>query len=194
MQALGASSRISARTLAPSRPSRACVKPMALFGTASPSSDIYSIKVKDIDGKDVKMDKFKGEVLLIVNLASACGFTPQYTELQGLYEKYKNRKFQVLGFPCNQFGSQEPGSNADIKKFARDNYKATFPLMSKVDVNGAGADPLFQYLKEKKGGILNNDIKWNFSKFLVDRQGNVVGRYPSTTKPEEIAGDIEKYL
>lgn len=168
---------------------------MALFGGgATKTGSFYDFTVNDIDGKPVKMDKFKGKVALIVNLASACGFTPQYTELAQVYDKYQSKGFTVLGFPCNQFGAQEPGSNANIKQFAMKEYGVKFPLFAKVDVNGASADPLFQWLKAQKSGFLTDDIKWNFSKFLVDREGNVVGRYGSSTTPGSIVGDIEKYL
>jgi len=169
----------------------------ALFGstaTKQAGSEFYSFKVKDIDGKDTQLNKYQGKVVLVVNLASACGFTPQYAELQGLYSKYSSKGLVVLGFPCNQFGAQEPGSNSDIKSFAKKNYGVTFPLMSKVDVNGQGADPVFKWLKAQKGGFLNADIKWNFSKFLLDKEGNVVGRYGSSTTPGQIEADIQKYL
>lgn len=174
----------------------ASVTAMALFGakTAEAQSEFYNFDVKDIDGRSVKLNKYKGQVVLIVNLASQCGFTPQYAELTSLYDKYNKQGFTVLGFPCNQFGSQEPGSNIDIKKFAQNNYGVKFPLFSKVDVNGSSAAPVFDYLKSEKGGIFGNDIKWNFTKFLVDREGNVVGRYASTTTPTQIEADIQKYL
>lgn len=171
------------------------VRCTALFGSSTaPAGTLYDYEVKDIDGKSIKLDKFKGKVVLVVNLASACGFTKQYKDLQALYDKYKGKDFTILGFPCNQFGAQEPGSNSEIKQFATSKFSVTFPLMSKVDVNGGGADPVFNFLKESKGGLLGNDIKWNFSKFLVDKNGKVVGRYPSTTEPSAITGDIEKLL
>jgi len=163
-------------------------------GTKQATSEFYSFTAKDIDGKATPLNKYQGKVVLVVNLASACGFTPQYTELQGVYNKYNKQGLVVLGFPCNQFGAQEPGSNSDIKSFAKKNYGVTFPLMSKVDVNGQGAEPVFKWLKEQKGGFLNSDIKWNFSKFLVDREGNVVGRYGSSTTPAQMEADISKYL
>ena len=155
------------------------------------SSRFYDFRVKDIDGKDFHLDSFRGKVVLVVNLASACGFTPQYKELEALYEKLGPKGFVVAGFPCNQFGAQESGSNEEIKSFAQRKYGVTFPLFSKVDVNGPGADPLFDYLKAQKGG---EDVRWNFSKFLVDREGKVVGRYPSTTSPFQIESDIEKLI
>lgn len=166
----------------------------AIFGASKPSGSFYDFEVKDIDGKVTKLDKFKGKAVLVVNLASACGFTPQYAELQTLYKKYEKSGFTVIGFPCNQFGQQEKGSNSDIKKFASTNYGVTFPLMAKVDVNGSTADPVFDWLKSQKGEFLGNDIKWNFSKFLVDKQGVVVGRYPSTTSGPQLESDISKVL
>lgn len=170
----------------------------ALFGGGSTAtaagSAFYDFQVKDIDGKAVKLDKYKGQVILVVNLASQCGFTSQYKELAEVYNKYNKQGFTILGFPCNQFGKQEPGSNKEIKQFAQDSYGVRFPLFSKVDVNGSAADPLFDWLKKQKGGILTSDIKWNFSKFLLDRNGKVVGRYGSTTTPGELVKDIEKYL
>jgi glutathione peroxidase len=171
------------------------VRVQALFGTkAAPTEGVYAFEVDDIDGRPVKLSKYKGQVLLVVNLASACGFTPQYTELQQLHEKFSKKGLTILGFPCNQFGAQEPGSNSQIKKFAQQNYGAKFPLFSKVDVNGSGADPLFDYLKSQKGGFLGNDIKWNFTKFLLNKEGKVVGRYGSTTAPSQIEADIAKLL
>ncbi|KAG2442274.1 hypothetical protein HXX76_002361 [Chlamydomonas incerta] len=178
---------------------RSAVRPQALFGfgkTAEPEtmSEFYSFAVKDIDGKNFQMSSLKNKAVLVVNLASACGFTPQYEELQELYNKYSKQGFVVLGFPCNQFGAQEPGSNQSIKQFAKSSYGVTFPLMSKVDVNGPGAEPLFDWLKTQKGGILTSDIKWNFSKFLVNKEGDVVGRYGSTSAPLSLENDIKKAL
>ncbi len=132
--------------------------------------------------------------MLIVNTASQCGFTPQYKGLQELYAKYKDRGFELLAFPCDQFGHQEPGSDDEIKSFCEMNYGVEFPVFSKVDVNGDAASPVFKYLKKEKGGLLGDSIKWNFTKFLVDKQGKVVERYAPTTPPERIAGDIEKLL
>lgn len=163
-------------------------------GSTATVSEFYSFNVQDIDGRATKMDKYKGKVVLVVNLASACGFTPQYAELQDLYQKYSSKGLVVLGFPCNQFGQQEPGSNSDIKAFAKKSYGVTFPLMGKVDVNGGSAEPLFKWLKSEKGGFLNSDIKWNFSKFLVDKEGNVVGRYGSTTTPKQLETDLATLL
>lgn len=181
------------------RPAVRPVKAQALFNfggakTAESTSEFYKFQIKDIDGKNFNMNSLKGKAVLVVNLASQCGFTPQYDELQATYEKFAKQGFTVLGFPCNQFGAQEPGSNSSIKQFAKSAYGVTFPLMAKVDVNGPGAEPLFTWLKSQKGGLLGNDIKWNFSKFLVDKDGNVVGRYPSTTTPGSLEADIKKAL
>uniref|UniRef100_A0A7R9VAW9 Glutathione peroxidase n=1 Tax=Chlamydomonas euryale TaxID=1486919 RepID=A0A7R9VAW9_9CHLO len=199
MQSLASRNVVLRRPAAATRPaaaSRARVTaPKALFGSSAPTKEsFYDYEVKNIDGKLTKLSTFKGKVVLVVNLASACGFTPQYTELETLYKKYKNQGLVIAGFPCNQFGAQEPGSNAEIKRFAQSTYGATFPLFSKVNVNGADADPVFEFLKSQKGGLLNNDIKWNFSKFLVSKDGKVVGRYPSTTAPQQIEADILKLL
>lgn len=175
---------------------RGPVQVSALFGSsaATTTGSFHDYEVKDIDGKSIKLDQYKGKVALVVNLASACGFTKQYADLEALYKQYKNKGFTVIGFPCNQFGAQEPGSNPEIKKFATSKFNVTFPLMSKVDVNGPGAEPVFKFLRESKGELFGNDIKWNFSKFLVDKDGKVVGRYPSTTSPGDITKDIEKLL
>jgi len=158
-------------------------------------ASIYDFTVDDIKGKPVKLDRYRGRVLLIVNTASECGFTPQYKGLEALYQKYEPRGLQVLGFPCNQFGSQEPGSEDEIANFCEVNYGVTFPLFAKVDVNGEDAAPLYRYLKKAKPGLLGSEaIKWNFTKFLVDRNGNVVERYAPKDEPAGIAGDIEKLL
>ncbi len=155
---------------------------------------LYDLSAKLNDGKEKKLSDFKGKVLLIVNTASECGFTPQYQGLQEIYDRYKDRGFEVLGFPCNQFGQQEPGTDKDIQSFCQLNYGVTFPIFAKVDVNGDNAHPVFQFLKSEKGGLLGDGIKWNFTKFLVDSQGNVVDRYAPQTIPVRIAGDIEKLL
>jgi glutathione peroxidase len=158
-------------------------------------ASIYDFTVKDIHGKDVKLDKYKGKTLLIVNTASKCGFTPQYKGLEALYEKLSAKGLEILGFPCNQFGAQEPGTEAEIESFCEVNYGVTFPMFAKIDVNGKGADPLYQYLKEAKPGLLGSEaIKWNFTKFLVDRKGNVVERYAPNAEPASLAPDIEKLL
>ncbi len=155
---------------------------------------IYDHKVKQADGTSLDLEEYKGDVLLIVNTASKCGFTPQYEGLEKLHRKYKDRGLHIMAFPCNQFGHQEPGDAEEIKNFCTLNYDVTFPLMAKIDVNGSDADPLWDYLKSEKGGLLGSGIKWNFTKFLVDREGRVVARYAPTSKPEQIEADIEKLL
>ncbi len=156
---------------------------------------IYDFKVKDIHGKNVKLDAYKGKALLIVNTASKCGFTPQYKGLEELHQKFSGKGLAVLGFPCNQFGAQEPGSEKEIESFCEVNYGVTFPLFAKIDVNGADAAPLYRHLKAAKPGLLGSEtIKWNFTKFLVDRKGNVVERYAPNAEPASLAGDIEKLL
>ena len=156
---------------------------------------IYDFTVKDIHGKSVKLAVYKGKPLLIVNTASECGFTPQYKGLEALYEKLHGKGLEILGFPCNQFGAQEPGSEAEIEQFCELNYGVTFPMFAKIDVNGDDAAPLYRYLKKEKPGLMGSEaIKWNFTKFLVDRDGKVVERYAPNTEPAGIAGDIEKLL
>jgi len=156
---------------------------------------IYNYPVRSIDGAEKTLTEYTGKVLLIVNVASKCGFTPQYTGLEALYRKYQAQGFAVLGFPCDQFGHQEPGNEAEIQQFCSLNYDVSFPLFAKIEVNGENAHPLYQYLKQQQPGVLGTQaIKWNFTKFLVDRQGQVIKRYASTDKPEEIAGDIEALL
>lgn len=154
----------------------------------------YDYKVKNISGEDVSMSEYKGKVVLIVNTASKCGFTKQYEGLEELYEKYKDQGFVILGFPCNQFGAQEPGGNEEIKNFCTSTFSVTFPMMSKIDVNGDDADPLYKFLKKEKGGILGDDIKWNFTKFLIDRDGNVVDRFASQKTPKALEKEVEKLL
>ncbi len=159
------------------------------------SMSIYDFSVKDIEGKEVSMSKYEGKVLLIVNVASECGFTPQYEGLEKLYQTYKDRGLRVLGFPSNQFGKQEPKSDKEIFFFCQGTYDVTFDMFSKVDVNGENAIPLYKYLKKQQSGILwTESIKWNFTKFLVDKDGRVIKRYASSTKPESIKEDIEKLL
>ncbi|EOA27900.1 hypothetical protein CARUB_v10024072mg [Capsella rubella] len=159
------------------------------------SSSIYNISVKDIEGKDVSLSQFTGKVLLIVNVASKCGLTQgNYKELNILYAKYKSKGLEILAFPCNQFGSQEPGSNKEIKETVCNIFKAEFPIFDKIEVNGKNTSPLYNFLKEQKGGLFGDSIKWNFAKFLVDKQGNVVDRYAPTTPPLEIEKDIVKLL
>lgn len=156
---------------------------------------IYDFKVKTMDGKMQALSTFKGNILLIVNTASKCGFTPQFKELQELYQMYKEEGFVVLGFPSNQFMSQDPGTNEEIKSFCEMNYGVTFPMFAKIDVNGKEADPLYQYLTKEAPGTLGvKAIKWNFTKFLIDRNGNVVDRYAPSTSPSEIKADIEKLI
>jgi glutathione peroxidase len=159
------------------------------------SAPIYDFTVKTIAGKSQPMSKYKGKVLLIVNTASQCGFTPQYKGLEELHQKYGKRGLAVLGFPCNQFGAQEPGDEAGIASFCERNFGVTFPLFSKIDVNGDDADPLYQYLKNAKPGLLGSEaIKWNFTKFLVDKDGDVVERYAPNVEPKDLTGAIEKLL
>jgi glutathione peroxidase len=156
---------------------------------------VYSFKATTIKGEEVSLENYKGKVLLVVNTASECGLTPQYAELQKIYDQYKENGFTVLGFPCNQFGSQEPGSEEKISEFCSINYGVDFPMFAKVEVNGANAHPLFQYLKEEAPGDQeSSDIAWNFAKFLVDRNGQVVSRYAPTVSPTDISDDIEKLL
>ncbi|HWU74364.1 MAG TPA: glutathione peroxidase [Sphingomonas sp.] len=156
---------------------------------------ITDFHVKAADGSDADLSAYAGKVLLIVNVASKCGFTPQYEGLEALHRKYADRGFEVLGFPCNQFGAQEPGNAEEIANFCSLTYDVTFPVFAKIDVNGSGADPLYGELKKQAPGFLGTEgIKWNFTKFLVGRDGQVVERFAPTTKPEEIAADIEKLL
>ncbi len=156
---------------------------------------VYDFSAKSLSGEEIPLSKFKGKVLLIVNTASKCGFTPQYSGLEKLQETYSARGFEVLGFPCNQFGSQEPGNAEEIASFCSLNYGVTFPMFAKVDVNGAGAHPLYQYLKRAKPGSLGfQSIKWNFTKFLAGRNGAVTARYSPMTKPEELEKSIEALL
>ena len=158
-------------------------------------ASIYDFTVKDIHGTPVKLDRYRGKVLLIVNTASECGFTPQYKGLEAVYEKLHDKGLEVLGFPCNQFGGQEPGGEKEIAQFCELNFGVTFPMFAKVDVNGDGAAPLYKFLKAEKPGLLGSEaIKWNFTKFLVAKDGSVRKRYAPQTKPEAIAADIETAL
>jgi glutathione peroxidase len=157
-------------------------------------SSIYDFSARTIDGEEKPLSAYRGQVMLVVNVASKCGFTPQYSGLEKLHEQYADKGLAVLGFPCDQFGHQEPGDEAQIKEFCSLTYDVSFPMFSKIEVNGDQAHPLYKWLREQKGGVLGDRIKWNFTKFLVDREGNVVKRYASTTKPEKIASDIEKAL
>jgi len=176
---------------------------------------VYDFKIKGIDGDEINLDQYKNKVLIIVNTASKCGFTPQYEGLETLYKDYKDKGFEVLGFPSNQFGDQEPGDNKEVKKFCELNYGVSFPLFEKIDVRGKTAHPLFNYLTEaepfngfgENGKSLNDfiektfpdflvgdSIKWNFTKFLIDRNGNIVGRFEPTTSPIDMVNEIEKLL
>jgi glutathione peroxidase len=156
---------------------------------------IYDFSATTLDGEAQKLDVYRGQVLLIVNVASKCGFTPQYLGLEALWRQYRERGLTVLGFPCDQFGHQEPGNAAEIKSFCTLNYEVSFPLFAKIDVNGEQAHPLYRYLKAEQKGLLGSEsIKWNFTKFLVDRQGKVLKRYASTDTPEKIGRDIEGQL
>ena len=156
---------------------------------------LYDIALVTIDGTPQKMEVYRGKTLLIVNVASQCGFTPQYEGLQALYEQFKDRGLVVLGFPCNQFGQQEPGDEAEIEQFCTRNFRVTFPMFAKIDVNGTNAHPLSQYLKSEKPGILGTEaIKWNFTKFLVGPDGTVLKRYAPNDKPETIADDLATKL
>ena len=155
---------------------------------------IYDYTVKDISGNEVSMKQYEGKVLLIVNTATGCGFTPQYDGLQKLYEAYKEQGFEILDFPCNQFGNQAPGTEEEIVTFCKGRFGVTFPQFAKICVNGAEELPLYTYLKSQKGGIGGKNIKWNFTKFLVDRAGNVVDRFAPTTTPEKLEEKIKELL
>ncbi len=159
------------------------------------SESVYDFHAKSLDGQDIDLSTYKGDVILIVNTASECGFTNQYKGLEELHEKYKDRGLKVLGFPCNQFGGQEPGDNHQIATFCQKNFGVNFQMFEKIDVNGKDAHPLYRYLTSAAPGALGTKaIKWNFTKFLVDRQGKVLKRYAPTTKPEDLAADLEKQL
>lgn len=159
------------------------------------SQKITDFQVKAADGSLTSMDRFKGIVVLVVNVASKCGFTPQYKGLEELYKQFKDQGFTIVGFPCNQFGAQEPGSNQEIQQFCEMNYGVTFPVMGKVNVNGNEADPIYQWLKSSAPGLLGTEmIKWNFTKFLVGRNGEVLKRYAPQDEPKDIVEDIKKAL
>ena len=155
---------------------------------------VFGFAAKDEAGQDHSLEDYRGQVLLIVNTASRCGFTPQFAGLESLYKRYRDRGFTVLGFPCNQFGGQDPGSQDEIVAFCQLNYGVSFPMLGKIEVNGRGADPLFEHLKNAAPGTLGKRIKWNFTKFLINREGEVVKRYAPSTTPEAIAADIEALL
>ena len=156
---------------------------------------IYDAEISTLEGQKASLSDYEGKALLLVNVASKCGLTPQYKGLQEIYQQFSARGFEVLGFPCNQFGKQEPGDAGQIGAFCEKNYGVTFPMFAKIEVNGANAHPLYKYLKDKEPGLLGIEaIKWNFTKFLVDRKGSVIKRYAPQTKPESITEDIEKLL
>ena len=157
-------------------------------------TSLADFSATSIDGSDTDLSQYEGKAVLVVNTASKCGFTPQYEGLEALYGKYQDQGLVVLGFPCDQFAHQEPGSEDEIAEFCSVNYGVTFPMFAKVDVNGADAHPLYAWLRDQKGGLLGSKIKWNFTKFLIGKDGQVVDRYASITKPEKLEGDIEKVL
>lgn len=156
--------------------------------------NFYDFTANKMNGKEVSMDVFKGKVVVVVNTASKCGLTPQFTELEELYKTYKDQGLEILGFPCNQFANQDPSSNEDIQEFCQLNYGVTFNMFEKINVNGASAHPLYKYLKSNAKGVLSNEIKWNFTKFLIDKEGNVVKRYGPTVNPTKMKEDIEQLL
>lgn len=155
---------------------------------------IYDLNVKTVDDKEVELSKYKGKVIMVVNTATHCGFTPQYEGLEKLYQKYHKKGLEILDFPCNQFANQAPESNQEIANFCQMHYKTSFQTFAKVDVNGKYADPLFKYLKKQKRGLLGGRITWNFTKFLIDREGNVVGRFAPKVEPEKLSASIEELL
>jgi glutathione peroxidase len=155
---------------------------------------VYEITAKDIGGRDVTLADYKGKVLLVVNTATGCGFTPQYEGLQSLYGKYRERGFEVLDFPCNQFGHQAPGTEEEIVSFCQSRYDVSFPQFAKIEVNGANEHPLYTFLKAQKGGVFGDNIKWNFTKFLINKDGAVIKRYAPTVTPNAIDGDIARLL
>jgi len=157
-------------------------------------TSVYDFTATTIDGEEQSLSDYEGKVLLIVNVASKCGFTPQYAGLEELYRKHADNGLVVLGFPCDQFGHQEPGDEAEIREFCSLSYDVTFPMFAKIEVNGDGAHPLYAWLKEEQRGLLGGRIKWNFTKFLVDRSGQPVNRYAPNTTPEDLGGDVEELL
>ena|SRR5579883_2194622 len=166
-----------------------------MASTDAPLAKFHTYKVTAIDGRETSLADYAGKVVLVVNTASKCGFTPQYEGLEQLYQKYRDRGLVVLGFPCNQFGAQEPGNEAEIASFCSLNYHVSFPMFAKIEVNGEHAHPLYQFLKSERPGVLGTEaIKWNFTKFLVDRSGRVVDRFAPQTKPKDLAGAIEGLL
>lgn len=155
---------------------------------------IYDFKVKDAKGSEISLEEYRNKVLLVVNTATGCGFTPQYEGLEKLYREYREQGFEILDFPCNQFGHQAPGTNEEIQEFCQLNYQTSFKTFAKIDVNGENASPLYRFLKQEKGGVMGSAIKWNFTKFLVDQQGNVVDRFSPQKTPEELRPAIEALL
>ena len=155
---------------------------------------VYDYTMKSAQGEEVSLEQYKGKVLLIVNTATGCGFTPQYEGLEKLYKDYKDKGLEILDFPCNQFGNQAPGTDSEIVSFCKLKYDVSFPQFSKIEVNGANEAPLYTYLKKEKGGIMGKNIKWNFTKFLVDRDGKVVDRFAPTVTPEQIEGKVKELL
>lgn len=156
--------------------------------------NFYGLEAKKMNGQMVKMEQYKGNVVLVVNTASKCGLTPQFKELEELYQTYHSKGLEILGFPCNQFAKQDSGSNQEIQEFSQLNYGVTFNMFEKIEVNGAHAHPIYRYLKQEVKGLFGSEIKWNFTKFLIDRDGNVIKRYAPTVKPSKIANDIEILL
>lgn len=158
------------------------------------NTNIYQFKATSLQGQEINLESYKGKVVLVVNTASKCGFTPQFEGLEKLYKDYKDKGLLILGFPCNQFANQEPGSEKEISEFCHINYGVSFPMFSKINVNGENAHPIYKYLKNELRGTLGRDIKWNFTKFLIDKDGNSYKRFAPTTKPEKLRKDIEKLL
>jgi len=154
----------------------------------------YELSATNMDGEVVNMADYQGKVVVVVNTASKCGLTPQFKELEAIYQDYRDKGLEILGFPTNQFANQDPGTNEEIQQFCQLNYGVTFTMFEKIDVNGEGAHPIFKYLKQEKKSLLGSDIKWNFAKFLIDQQGQVIKRYAPTTSPEKMRKDIEKLL
>lgn len=157
-------------------------------------TNFYDFEAISLQGKNVKMSEYSGKAVLVVNTASKCGLTPQYEGLEALYKEYKDQGLEILGFPCNQFGAQEPGSADEIGEFCQINYGVSFKMFEKIDVNGANTHPIFKFLKEEKGGILGDDIKWNFTKFLIGKDGNVIKRFAPITVPADLKDDVQKAL
>ena len=157
-------------------------------------STVHDFSVADAQGNQKSLAQYQGKLILVVNTASKCGFTPQYTELQALYESWHEKGLEILAFPCNQFGQQEPGSDAEIQQFCQLNYGLTFPVMAKIEVNGENAHPLYQYLRSQQKGLLSDKIQWNFTKFLIDQNGTVIKRYEPKVTPQEIGREIEMLL